>query len=129
MILSFLFVVCFVVGVSAIARRVNVLGEALQECSTDPMTGYTRTGFCDALDSDRGAHFVCVELTEEFLAYSASVGNDLSSPAPQYGFPGLNEGDRWCLCALRWRQAMVAGVAPIVDLDATPGCIKPCPFS
>jgi uncharacterized protein (DUF2237 family) len=83
------------------------------------MTGYTRTGCCEAVAGDMGMHVVCVRMTEEFLEYSQSVGNDLSTPIPEYGFPGLNPGDQWCLCASRWAQALAAGMAPPVVLEAT----------
>jgi uncharacterized protein len=99
--------------------QTNVLGEALQPCSFEPLTGYYRTGCCESRGDDPGMHVVCVELTDDFLEYSKSVGNDLSTPMPQYGFAGLNAGDRWCLCADRWAQALEAGVAPRVHLDAT----------
>lgn len=97
----------------------NVLGTALQPCSTDPMTGYFRDGCCKTGPSDTGSHTVCAVMTAEFLAFSASVGNDLSTPRPEYHFPGLKPGDRWCLCALRWQQAHEHGVAPQVVLSAT----------
>ncbi len=83
------------------------------------MTGYTRTGCCEAVPGDMGMHVVCVRLTEEFLEFSQSVGNDLSTPIPEYGFPGLNPGEQWCLCAQRWAQALAAGMAPPVVLEAT----------
>ena len=101
------------------SRGKNVLGGPLQSCSTDPMTGYTRTGCCEAVSGDLGMHVVCVRMTEEFLAFSQSVGNDLSTPIPEYGFPGLNPGDQWCLCATRWSEALAAGFAPPVVLEAT----------
>merc|ERR1711879_141895 len=97
----------------------NVLGRALEICSTDPMTGYTRDGRCAHIEEDMGTHTVCAEVTEEFLEYTASMGNNLSRPAPQYGFPGLRPGDHWCLCASRWLQAVQNGVAPGVVLAAT----------
>lgn len=97
----------------------NVLGEPLTNCSTRPMTGYFRTGCCDTSDDDRGSHTVCAVMTDEFLAFSQSRGNDLSTPAPQHGFPGLKAGDRWCLCAPRWQEAWKAGKAPHVILAAT----------
>ena len=83
------------------------------------MTGWFRTGCCETDESDLGRHVVCVEVTEEFLAFSKSRGNDLSTPNPQAGFPGLKPGDRWCLCAARWKEALAAGVAPRVYLTAT----------
>jgi hypothetical protein len=98
---------------------VNVLGTELQSCSLDPLTGYYRNGCCDTGAGDAGVHTVCAVMTEEFLEYSASVGNDLSTPMPQYGFAGLKPGDRWCLCAPRWQEALEAGMAPAVVLEAT----------
>jgi uncharacterized protein len=97
----------------------NVLGEPLLACSYNPMTGFYRDGCCNTGPDDRGLHTVCVELTEEFLAFSQQSGNDLSTPMPQYDFPGLKPGDRWCLCAMRWAEALEAGFAPRVFLDAT----------
>ena len=97
----------------------NVLGSPLQVCSTDPLTGFTREGNCKVTPEDVGVHAVCVEVSEEFLEFSKSVGNDLSTPMPLYGFEGLKPGDRWCLCASRWRQALEHGIAPPVDLMAT----------
>ena len=95
----------------------NVLGGELQECSTDPMTGWYRDGCCNTGAGDTGVHTVCAVMTAEFLDYSRSVGNDLSTPQP--GFRGLVDGDRWCLCAPRWQQALEAGAAPGVVLEAT----------
>lgn len=97
----------------------NVLGKALAPCSTDPMTGFFRNGSCDTCKEDTGSHTVCAVMTEEFLAYSKYVGNDLSTPRPQWGFPGLNPGDHWCLCASRFLQAHEEGCAPKVNLAAT----------
>ena len=97
----------------------NVLGTALVPCSYDPLTGYYRDGCCNTAEDDTGSHVVCVKVTAEFLAYSASRGNDLSRPRPEYRFRGLKPGDRWCLCALRWREALVAGMAPPVVLEST----------
>ena len=97
----------------------NVLGSPLQVCSMDPLTGFTREGSCKVTPEDGGVHAVCVEVSEEFLEFSKSVGNDLSTPMPLYGFAGLKPGDRWCLCASRWRQALEHGIAPPVDLMAT----------
>lgn len=97
----------------------NVLGGPLATCSTSPMTGFFRDGCCNTSPEDLGVHTVCVELTAEFLAFSKSRGNDLSTPNPQWGFPGLKPGDRWCLCAARWAEAHAAGVAPKVNLAAT----------
>jgi len=101
------------------SRARNVLNTPLQTCSVDPMTGFYRTGCCDTGGGDAGVHVVCAEMTAEFLAFSASRGNDLSTPFPQFGFPGLQPGDRWCLCAERWQEALEAGVAPPVFLEGT----------
>jgi len=97
----------------------NVLGTALLACSFDPLTGFFRDGCCNTDDHDQGTHVVCARVTAEFLAYSRQRGNDLSTPRPEYRFAGLQAGDRWCLCALRWKEALVAGVAPPVQLEAT----------
>lgn len=97
----------------------NVLGEPLESCSTEPLTGFFRDGCCNTNAQDRGVHTVCVILTDDFLSYSRSKGNDLSTPRPEFNFPGLKEGDRWCLCAERWVQAMRDGVAPKVVLEST----------
>jgi hypothetical protein len=97
----------------------NVLGTALEPCGTDPMTGFYRDGCCTTGPQDIGSHTVCAVVTEEFLAHQRTVGNDLSSPAPQYGFPGLRPGDRWCVVALRWLQAYRDGVAAPVVLAST----------
>ncbi|MCL4860537.1 MAG: DUF2237 family protein [Caldilineaceae bacterium] len=97
----------------------NVLGGALEECSRAPLTGFYRTGCCDTGAEDRGLHVVCAQMTAEFLAFSRLRGNDLSTPMPEYGFPGLQPGDRWCLCAARWQEALDAGVAPPVYLRGT----------
>ena len=97
----------------------NVLGQPLKVCCTQPMTGYYRTGSCETGPSDAGVHAVCAEMTAEFLAFSRAAGNDLSTPRPEFGFPGLKPGDRWCLCAARWREALDAGMAPRVVLAAT----------
>ena len=97
----------------------NVLGEALAPCSTAPMTGFFRNGACDTCPEDRGSHTVCAVMTDEFLAYSKYLGNDLSTPRPEFGFPGLKAGDRWCLCAGRLLQAHEEGVAPRIHLAAT----------
>jgi len=98
---------------------INVLGGALAPCSSDPMTGFFRNGACDTCDEDRGSHTVCAVMTKEFLAFSKYVGNDLSTPRPEFGFPGLNDGDHWCLCAGRFLQAHQEGCAPQVNLAAT----------
>ncbi|MBM3600519.1 MAG: DUF2237 domain-containing protein [Alphaproteobacteria bacterium] len=97
----------------------NVLGEALQTCSASPVTGFYRDACCNSGPDDHGLHTVCVVTTAEFLAFSKSRGNDLSTPAPQFGFPGLKPGDRWCLCAARWQEALEADSAPRVVLAAT----------
>jgi hypothetical protein len=97
----------------------NVLGDDLQTCSTHPRTGWTRSGDCETGPEDVGSHTVCAQVTREFLEFSRRRGNDLTTPAPSHGFPGLRPGDRWCLCALRWREALEAGCAPPVVLRAT----------
>jgi uncharacterized protein len=97
----------------------NVFGEQLEICSLSPRTGFYRTGCCDTGTEDVGVHTVCVEVTPEFLAFSKSRGNDLSTPLPEIGFPGLKPGDRWCLCAARWQEALEADAAPRVILAAT----------
>jgi len=97
----------------------NVLGEALQPCSDDPLTGFFRTGYCAAGPEEAAVHLVCIEASAAFLAYSASVGNDLSTPRPEFGFAGIVPGNRWCLVAARWAQAHAAGKAPRLYLRAT----------
>lgn len=97
----------------------NVLGGPLATCSTSPMTGFYRDGCCRTDAFDAGSHVVCAQVTAPFLAFSRSRGNDLSTPIPEYDFPGLEPGDRWCLCARRWREALEAGVAPPVVLEST----------
>jgi uncharacterized protein (DUF2237 family) len=97
----------------------NVLGGRLESCSTDPVTGFFRNGCCATVPEDVGSHTVCAVMTRDFLAFSRARGNDLSTPAPHYGFPGLKPGDRWCLCAPRWQEALEAGAAPRVVLRAT----------
>lgn len=101
------------------ARAKNVLGTELQVCCTAPMTGFYRNGRCDTGPGDHGLHVVCAEMTAEFLVFSQARGNDLSTPVPEYDFPGLKPGDRWCLCAARWKEAFDAGIAPPVILEAT----------
>ena len=101
------------------SSRSNVFGEPLAVCCMAPMTGFYRTGCCETGPEDRGAHVVCVEVTAGFLEFSKSRGNDLSTPMPAFGFPGLRPGDRWCLCAARWQEALEAGSAPRVVLTAT----------
>lgn len=97
----------------------NVLGTALKSCCTDPVTGFYRDGFCNTGPDDFGLHIVCIRVTDEFLSFSKARGNDLSTPHEEWGFPGLKSGDQWCLCALRWKEAYEAGMAPAVDLEAT----------
>ncbi len=101
------------------AHAKNILGTPLEPCCSDPMTGFYRDGLCRTGPGDVGIHTVCVEVTDEFLAFSKSRGNDLSTPAPRHDFPGLKAGDRWCLCAPRWKEALEAGQAPRVILAAT----------
>jgi uncharacterized protein (DUF2237 family) len=97
----------------------NVLGGELESCCTDPMTGFYRDGYCKTGPDDTGRHTICILATDEFLAFSKEAGNDLSTPMPQYAFPGLKGGDKWCLVAMRWQQALEAGMAPQVVLRAT----------
>ena len=97
----------------------NVLGTDLQIAGTNPITGYYRDGFCSTGNADKGIHVIAATLTDEFLEFTKSQGNDLTSPSPQYNFPGLKAGDNWCLCALRWKESLDAGVAPPVILEAT----------
>ena len=101
------------------SKAKNVLGGELQSCSTNPRTGFYRDGCCNTGPEDTGVHTVCVVTTAEFLAFSKARGNDLSTPIPMYGFPGLKPGDQWCLCAERWKEALLAGKAPSVLLAAT----------
>lgn len=97
----------------------NVLGGPLEICGTTPLTGFLRTGSCQTSAQDAGNHTVCARVSAEFLAFTRAKGNDLSTPLPALGFPGLKPGDHWCLCAARWKEAMIAGVAPPVRLNAT----------
>lgn len=97
----------------------NVFGSDLLVCSSDPVTGFFRTGKCDTCGDDQGMHTVCAEMTAEFLQFSYQAGNDLSTPRPEYRFPGLKPGDRWCLCLPRWLEALDAGAAPKLVLKAT----------
>ena len=97
----------------------NVLGGPLETCSLDPRTGFTRTGCCETGPEDAGSHTVCAVMAAEFLAFSRAQGNDLTTPRPEWGFPGLKPGDQWCLCAPRWAEALAAGCAPKVVLRAT----------
>ena len=99
--------------------KINVLGEPLQPCSEEPVTGFFRDGCCNTSPEDLGRHVVCVRVTAEFLEFSRSRGNDLSTPMPEYGFPGLQPGDQWCLCAARWQEALQANAAPRVVLQST----------
>ncbi len=117
--LMILISVLLTVGSSANEKPKNVLGTELQSCCTDPMTGFYRDGYCQTGPRDYGVHTVCAIMTEEFLAYTSSCGNDLSTPNPAYGFPGLKPGDGWCLCVSRWKEAMDKGIAPPVFLE---GC-------
>ena len=104
---------------SQLAPSLNVLGQTLEPCSQDPLTGFYRTGCCDTSEADAGSHTVCAVMTEAFLEFSKSRGNDLSTPRPEFGFDGLKEGDQWCLCAGRFLEAYEAGLAPRVKLTAT----------
>ena len=97
----------------------NVLGAPLDPCGTEPLTGFYRDGCCRTDANDRGSHVICARVTADFLAFSMTRGNDLITPRPEYRFAGLKPGDRWCLCALRWKEALEAGVAPPVHLEAT----------
>ena len=100
-------------------NQMSVLQEPLETCSTAPMTGFVRNGCCETGPEDLGSHTVCVQVTDEFLEFSRARGNDLSTPRPEFGFPGLKAGDRWCLCAARWAEALEAGAAPRVIMRAT----------
>ncbi|MEM9347588.1 MAG: DUF2237 domain-containing protein [Planctomycetota bacterium] len=102
---------------NGVAKK-NVLGGPLQPCCFDPLTGYFRDGYCRTDAGDHGRHIVCAQVTAEFLEFTKQRGNNLSSPAPEYGFPGLEPGDRWCLCVLRWKEAMEHGAAPPIVLEA-----------
>ena len=99
--------------------QLNIYSEPLEECSFDPLTGFFRSGCCETSDQDAGKHTVCAVMTEDFLMFSASMGNDLITPIPYYQFPGLKEGDKWCLCVNRWIEAEKAGKAPKLILEAT----------
>ena len=101
------------------SRGLNVLGSELQTCSQDPLTGFTRSGCCETGEGDWGVHVVCAVMTDDFLQFTRSRGNDLSTPRPEHDFPGLRAGDRWCLCAARWKEALEAGAVPLVVLEAT----------
>ncbi len=100
-------------------QQLNLFNEIIEECSCEPLTGFFRTGCCDTSDQDLGSHTVCALMTEDFLKFSMSQGNDLSTPVSQYNFPGLKEGDRWCLCANRWLEAYEANSAPKIVAKAT----------
>ena len=100
-------------------QALNVLGSALVPCSYDPLTGFYRDGCCKTDEHDAGSHVICAKVTQEFLDFSVSAGNDLSTPRPKYRFAGLKAGDRWCLCARRWQEAFQAGLAPPVVLEST----------
>ncbi len=102
-----------------IDESINVVGEPLKPCSIDPITGFYRDGYCNTGPDDKGRHTVCIEVTEDFLEFSKMRGNDLSTPRPEFGFVGLNPGDRWCLCADRWAEADAYGKAPYVVLQST----------
>lgn len=97
----------------------NVLGKPLEQCCTNPLTGFYRDGYCHTGEEDTSSHVIAATVTEEFLIFTRSCGNDLITPRPEYNFPGLKAGDCWCLCALRWKEAYLAGVAPPVNLAAT----------
>ena len=100
-------------------QQLNLFNEIIEECSCEPLTGFFRTGCCDTSDKDLGSHTVCALMTEDFLQFSIAKGNDLSTPVPQYNFPGLKEGDRWCLCANRWLEAYKSDSAPAIIAKAT----------
>jgi uncharacterized protein (DUF2237 family) len=100
-------------------EALNVLGQPLKDCSFDPLTGYFRDGCCKTSSVDTGSHVICARVTQEFLTFSLAQGNDLMTPRPAYQFPGLQPGDQWCLCAMRWKEAFDAGVAPPVVLEST----------
>ncbi|MGL6044511.1 MAG: DUF2237 family protein [Sandaracinobacteroides sp.] len=108
-----------IAGEPGLTGERNLLGEPLEPCSFDPLTGWFRDGCCTADPADMGRHLVCAIVTEAFLGFSAAAGNDLSTPRPDFGFAGLQPGDRWCLCAIRWEEARKAGCAPPVVLSAT----------
>ena len=110
-----------------VEQQINVFGEPLESCALDPVTGFYRDGCCNTGPEDLGSHTVCVVMTAEFLGFTAAMGNDLSTPIPQFGFPGLEPGDRWCLCAPRWQEAFEAGAPPHVALRAThEGALEHC---
>jgi len=117
--LAFMRFDCTLVGMSDTVRQTNVLGTPLQLCCADPMTGFYRNGYCQTGPGDHGQHTLCAVMTEDFLDFSASRGNDLMTPIPEWHFPGLRPGDCWCLCVMRWKEALEAGLAPPVKLEAT----------
>lgn len=119
LILIFIFFILFFSDNIENIDQNNIYGNVLKTCSTDPMTGWKRDGKCITDENDQGTHTVCAQVTDEFLEYTNSRGNDLTTPNDQFNFPGLKEGDKWCLCALRWKEAHEAGVAPLLDLNAT----------
>ena len=100
-------------------QQINVYGDLIEECCSNPITGFYRDGFCRTDEMDRGLHVVCAKVTDEFLDFSKSRGNDLSTPRPEFNFPGLKEGDSWCLCAERWKEAYECGFAPKIYLNRT----------
>ncbi len=112
-------VIGYLKGSAMNEESLNVLGTALVPCSYDPLTGYFRDGCCNTDENDQGSHVVCAKVTQAFLDFSLQQGNDLVTPRPEHRFRGLKAGDRWCLCALRWKQAYMAGVAPKVVLEST----------
>lgn len=118
-IILLLILIFFILFFSENIDQNNIYGNVLETCSTDPMTGWKRDGKCNTDENDQGTHTVCAQVTDEFLEYTNSQGNDLITPNDKFNFPGLEEGDKWCLCALRWREAQEAGVAPLLDLNAT----------
>ena len=100
-------------------QQINVYGDSIEECCSNPITGFYRDGFCRTDELDRGLHVVCAKMTEDFLSFSKGKGNDLSTPRPEFNFPGLKEGDSWCLCAERWKEAFEYGFAPKIYLRKT----------
>ena len=112
-------VIGYLKGSAMNEESLNVLGTPLVPCSYDPLTGYFRDGCCNTDENDQGSHVVCAKVTQAFLDFSLQQGNDLVTPRPEHRFAGLKAGDRWCLCALRWKQAYMAGVAPKVVLEST----------
>ena len=100
-------------------QQINVYGDSIEECCSNPITGFYRDGFCRTDELDRGLHVVCAKMTEDFLSFSKGKGNDLSTPRPEFNFPGLKEGDSWCLCAERWKEAYKCGFAPKIYLRKT----------